>query len=412
MINKIVYIILASILFVGVCKAQDIAVSNIAADSEQVSVSEESNSIVTPVAENLTAAQKIIGFIKQRTGLAVIILVFLLMLIIPFIPAFREMIHPKDNKPLLIDQEYTRDPRFLDKHLLEELKPVLEKTENTQKTLKYKNSVPIDVVNEFKASDPYKADHVLIVSNDMKTASGSTFKQPVYVKGKASVGENCNFDILMAENEVTAGRNLTLEKWMSSNANIKIGESATLGKRVVCDGVLQIGKGGRFKNLYAMPVATYDVDFNLEVTKPAAVEYPDGQMTNMTEVSDSNWYVTKGFMTIPPYSMVNNSMIVKSDLVLRKGVVVNGNIKVYGKVVMEKDVRIYGELICNGDIEVGEYSYIRENLFTQSKITIKNGVRIGLPDQNKSIIGKKGIILNKNVVIYGYVMTAGEGIVV
>lgn len=412
MIKKIIYIVLAATLFVNICQAQDEAVSNDTGIMEEVSEIAESDAAVSETEDSQTVAQKIISYVKEHTGLTVIIIVFILMLIVPFIPAFREMIHPKDNKPMLIDQEYTRDPRFLDKHLLEELKPVLDKTENAQKTLKYKNSVPIDIVNEFKASDPYKADHVLIVSNDMKTASGSTFKQPVYVKGKASIGENCSFDILMAENEVTVGRNLTLEKWMSSNANIKIGQSATLGKRVACDGILQIGKGCRFRNLYAMPVSTYDVDFNLEVMKPAAVEFPDGQMPNMTEVSDSNWYVAKGFMTIPPYSMVNNSMIVKSDLVLRQGVVVNGNIKVYGKVTMEKDVRIYGELICNGDIEVGEFSYIRENLFTQSQITIKNGVRIGLPGQNKSIIGKKGINLDKNVIIYGNVMTAGEGLVI
>ncbi len=410
--KKIIYIVLAATLFVSLCQAQNEAVSSETAGNEQIAVTAGADSAVTETAVSQTAAQKIISYVKEHTGLAIIIIIFLLMLILPFIPAFREMIHPKDNKPLLIDQEYTRDPRFLDKHLLEELKPVLEKTGEAQKSQKYKNSIPIDIVNEFKASDPYNADHVLIVSNDMKAASGSTFRQPVYVKGKANIGENCNIDILMAENDVTAGRNLNLQKWISSNANIRIGESATLGKKVVCDGVMQIGKGCRFKNLYAMPVSTYDVDFNLELTKPAAVEYPDGQMPNMTEVSDSNWYVAKGFMTIPPYSLVNNSMIVKSDLVLRKGVVVNGNIKVYGRVTMEKDVRIYGELICNGDIEVGEFSYIRENLFTQSKIIINSGVRIGLPGQNKSIIGKKGISLSKNVIIYGNVMTAGEGVVI
>ncbi len=367
--------------------------------------------MTAPDSSGSKTENNVINYVKNHTGITLIVIVFLLMLVIPFVPALREMFKPKDNKPLLIDKDYTRDPRFLDKHLMEEIKPALEASNDNLKNIKYKNNVTIEKVKDYKASEPVTQNHLLIVTGDMKVNNGSTFKQPVYVQGKTGLGDNCHLEILMSEGEMITGKNTQIGQWVSSNANIKVGESSVLGKKAVCSGILQMAKGTQFSNLYAMPVATYDVDFNLDLSKPAAVETTAVQEESMTEVSDMNWYISKGFMTIPPFSLVNNSMVVKSDLVLRRGVVVNGNIKVYGKVILDKDVRIYGELISNGDIEVGEFSYIRENLFTQSKIHIKNGVRIGLPGQSKSIIGKKGVSLEKNVILYGNIVTAGKGVV-
>jgi len=355
---------------------------------------------------------RIIGFVKNTTGLGNLIIVFLILLIIPFIPAIREIVKPKDLLPLSIDQDYVRDPRFFETQLLEELHPVIDAQTLGTASHMYKNKVPIDVFQEIKASDKVEPDHVIIVQNNMNTANKKSFNQPVYVKGKTNVGENCSFEILMVEGDITIGSDFRLNRWMSSNSRIVVKENAMLGKKVNCSGVLQMNKGCRFINLYAMPIATYDVDFNLEIDTSTAVVMPLDFTEQMTDVGDLNWYISKEVMTIPPYSMVNNDMVVKSDLVLRQGVVVNGNIKVYGKVTLEKEVRVFVELICNSDIEIGEYCYIRENLFTQSRIIVKSGARFGLPGQHKSIIGKKGISLDKNVLIYGNIVTAGEGIVV
>jgi predicted acyltransferase (DUF342 family) len=358
------------------------------------------------------SASKPVSFFKTTKGIIALILVFLILLIIPFIPAIMEMINPKDNEPLFINQDYTRDPRFLDKQFLEELKPLLSATQNGKKeTAKYKNRIPVTYKDDYSIADSTKSDSLLIVSNNLQCGKNVILNQPIYIRGKAEFGEDCIIEIASINGDAIIGKNSRINSWLSSNSNVTVGKGVVLGKHLACEGILQLNKGCTFTNLYAMPIASNEAVFSKDFAIPAAVEFPKNQRENMTQVNDLNWYVSKQLVTIPAYSLVNNSMIIKTDLVLRKGSVVNGDLKVYGKVIIEADVRIYGELLCNGDIEIGEGSFIRENLFTQSTIIIKSGVRIGLPGQHKSVIGKKGISLGSNVVIYGNILTAGKGIV-
>lgn len=395
-----------------ICFAQNTMIQDDNSNQESQIASDENLSEIENQSEENSENTSGTEHRKTKWGIVLIVLIFLIMLIIPFIPAFREMINPKDDKPLLINQEYVRDHRFMDKQLLSDLQKAFDKSKQSQGAAKLKDKTPIDVVNEINPTDTVNSNHVIVVSTNMKAGHGKIFDQIIQVKGKADFGDNCKCNILMVEKDIHTGNNFVIRQWMSSNADITIGKNAILGDRVACDGTLQINQGTKFSNLYAMPIATYDADFNTEVNPSLGVIKPENAEQGMAEVSDYNWYISKKIISIPPYSMVNNSMIIKSDLIFRKGVVVNGNIKVYGKVTLEEEVRIFGELICYGDIEVGENSYIRENLFTQSHIYIKKGARIGLQGHHKSVIGKKGITLEKNVIVFGNIMTAGKGVVV
>jgi predicted acyltransferase (DUF342 family) len=358
------------------------------------------------------ATEKRVGFFKTTRGIVLLIIIFMVLLIIPFLPAIMEMVNPKDNEPLFIDQQYTRDPRHLDKQLMEDLKPFLAATQNGKKDLgKYRNNITVEHKDDYTVPDSFKVDSLVIVDNNVKSGKNVTFNQPLYVRGNAEFSENTTLDIAMVNGDISLGKNSKVHRWISSNANITAGKEVELGKHLACKGILQLDKGCTFTNLYAMPIASQNSDFSKDFTIPPAVEFPKDNKDPMTKVNDMNWYVSNKLVTIPPYSLVNNSMIIKTDIVLRKGSVFNGDLKVYGKVIIEEDVRIYGELLCNGDVVIGEGSFIRENLFTQSTITMKSGVRIGLPGQHKSVIGKKGITIGSNVVIYGNILTAGKGII-
>jgi len=313
----------------------------------------------------------------------------------------------------LINQDYIRNPKFFSDSFKEELKPFLAyQGSNESARQKYKNRVPVDHYQDLTLSDSAQSEHLLIVSNNLKAGQRIQLRQPVYVKGNADIGNNSELDILMVNGDITLGNNCSIVKWMSSDSTITVGTESNVGKRVTCDKTMLLNKGCLFSNLYAMPIASYEADFKKSQDKPPAIETSGKTAESSTQVTDYHWFISKKFISIPPYSVVNNSMIVKSDLILRQGVVVNGDLKVYGKVMIEKGVRIYGELISDSDIEIGEDTFIKENLFTQAQIYLKSGVRIGLPGQHRSAIGKKGIKIERNVLIYGNIMTAGKGIII
>jgi|GEM_PF-3551991 len=416
--RECILILLASVfIWVSVSVAYAVDSSAIP-DNETVSLSEDVASTEQNTLEE-SAEQTEGQFVKSGTffrkpfGIFVLVIVFLILIVLPFIPAVREILHPKDNKPLFINQDYIRDPKFFDNSFMEELKPYLVNPDQAKdRTIKFKDQIPIEYHKDLTVPDSAKTDHLLIVSNNLKTGNKAVFTQPVYVQGGAEIGSNNQLDILKVNGNIKLGRDCSINKWMSSDGGINAGDGVNMGKRATCNNIMLMNKGCRFTNVYAMPIATYEADFNPTEDRKIAVELPDGKIENNKQVTDFNWYISRKLISVPPYSVVNNSMIVKSDLVIRQGTVVNGDIKVYGSVVIEKGVRIYGELVCEKDVEVGEDSFIRENLFSQSWIHLKKGVRIGLPGQHKTAIGKKGIKLEKNVLVYGNLMTAGQGIIV
>jgi hypothetical protein len=68
-----------------------------------------------------------------------------------------------------------------------------------------------------------------------------------------------------------------------------------------------------------------------------------------------------------------------------------------------------GNLFAEGDIEIGQQTRVLGTLFSQGVITLRQGAIIGTRDRIKSVIGKKGILLESGVRVYGYITTEGRG---
>jgi len=79
--------------------------------------------------------------------------------------------------------------------------------------------------------------------------------------------------------------------------------------------------------------------------------------------------------------------------------------------IME-NVTICGNVFADGDIRVGRGTIVLGNIFSQGSISLASGVKISRPNIIKSIIGKKEVTLEKDVIIYGYVSTEGVGMTI
>ena len=346
-------------------------------------------------------------FAATKLGVGVLFLLFILLLIAPFAPSVIEMLYPKDREPLTIDQNYIRDPRYFERQFREDMNLLMASSMVNQNIKpKYQDRIPVDHFENLEVPFRTRISEVLIVSKELVSETEVDFRQPIYVQGNAILGVSNDVNAILCDGNITLAENCIVDKWIGCKGSINAGSNCHLGRRTAADGLVLLDKGCFFNSVFAMPVATYEADFKVI---GGAVELPEAGQDPITQMGDFSWYLSKNFTTVPPYSIVNNPMIVKSNLILRKGTVVNGNLKVYGNVIMEPKVRIFGDIIAEGNIEIGEDSFIRENLFTQGHIYIHRGVRIGVPNHYKSTIAKKGIRIEGNVIIYGFLLAEMRG---
>jgi predicted acyltransferase (DUF342 family) len=102
---------------------------------------------------------------------------------------------------------------------------------------------------------------------------------------------------------------------------------------------------------------------------------------------------------------------VKNNLRISKNSLIAGNIKTYGELMIEENVKVFGNVFSEGNIIIGQNTMIDGNIFSQGSVFIDRNSQIGNPGKRKSVIGKSGIILYRDVRVYGYILTEGSGIV-
>jgi len=277
-----------------------------------------------------------------------IIIIFVIMLFLPFFPAIRELYQKKDDKPLFVSMDYTKDPRFFDNSFREKLVANVDQVgidRCFRITISGKEEL-IEVV-EAKNIDNFNfGKYALYLDGDLHMKKGMNFSKEVYVNGTTELQENTKIRALLSEKDLILGKDCKVIRWIGSEENIFVGSGCNLGVRCTCEKELHIEENCVFKSLYGHPIIT-------------------------------------------DYSVQN---------------------KCYNDVTLKENVEIDADIISDKNIILGSNCRVWGNLFCQGEITIAPGCEIGTEGIVKSVIGKKGITLEGNVKIHGYVLTEGKGI--
>ena len=96
-------------------------------------------------------------------------------------------------------------------------------------------------------------------------------------------------------------------------------------------------------------------------------------------------------------------------LVAKPRVVFCGDVKCYGDLELGDGVNVLGNIFADGDVTIGRTCWIAGSIFAQGRVTIGEGTRIGGRDAEKTIVGKKAVLLGRAVEIFGGVSTEGSG---
>ncbi|GAB4406516.1 MAG: hypothetical protein OHK0032_01520 [Thermodesulfovibrionales bacterium] len=331
-----------------------------------------------------------------------IFLVFLILLLTPFVPVIIELLRPKDASPLFINMDYSKDPRYFGRSFKKILKNAIpaDASSGIREVMLSRNE-KVEIAHSMRIPVGDEVNHILYIIGDLVSEDKARFNKEVYVKGDAAIGSKNTMRAIACEGQLYLSSNVSIVRWADAEGKVEVYDGCNLGISISSGDELRLSKGCRFKRLYGMPVTTYSANDN-----------DHGHCPNKEGISDNTWIVDKDRLIIPPLTKVEKDIIVKKDLKIRSGSLILGNIKTYRELIIEEDVKISGNLFSDGDIEIGEGTTISGDIFSQGVITIKKKVGIGSAGKIKSVIGKKGIILGQDVVIYGYAMTEGSGMVV
>lgn len=379
---------------------------------------------------------------------AVVIAVFVIMVLIPFLIAIKELLDPKDNKPLEIDMLHSKDPLYFGKQFKKIISENIENKGivegNSEIFLSKKEVVEICIA---KWVPPYsKIDRLLYVKGDFSSGENAALTKEVYIKGYVKVGKRNVLRAVYSEKDILVERDCRISRWLCSEGNIHIGARTHLGRSVGCRGNLFIETGSRFKSAFGLPlvamngkqavkVPEYDYPIrdkaqrydewiifqkhlSVNWTPPgnAVDENNDPQIAKEMEAVAAarlatHWQVGENRVETVLGAPILNNFAARRELVVKSGSVIHGSVKCYKNIIIEPDVVIHGDVFAEGDIKVGPHSILLGHVFSQSSVFIGSDARISSPGNIRSIIAKKRVEIDKHAVIYGYILAEGEGVI-
>jgi cytoskeletal protein CcmA (bactofilin family) len=344
-------------------------------------------------------------------GAAMIILIFSGMLFLPFWPGLRESLWPRDEYPLPVNIQYSKDPRHLGNSFRRILFEGLGGNAVTSgvRTVRLSKDETVEVQSDCRIETGQTLPHILLVQGDLQAQSRATFRKELYVAGSASIGQGCRLRSLACDAHAILGRQIRVSRWIDANGDIRVGAGTRLGVSCSCAGQLMLDHGVEFQRLFSPQITSPDYrERDLPVLPSGRA--PRTAAAQIKSIEDVTNYRRKSSLLLSG-TVIDQDLVVKGDLNLADGVSIHGDVRCDGRAVIGRDSVIAGDLFAEGPIEILDNAVVLGNLFSQDSVQLYPGVRIGQAGRIKSIIAKKRIVVDRNVAIYGYVLTEGKGLV-
>jgi len=333
---------------------------------------------------------------------AVFFIIFLFLLLLPFVPAIKELVQPRDAHSLTINMDYSRDPRYFGNSFKGILKRAL-RTENLSegtRQITLSKSETVEIVSKKKISKGNTVDHLMYVIGNLTTQENVTLNKEILVDGKVTIGKRSMLRALAAEGKVFLDSKTSVIRWVDAEGEFTANPLCDLGWSISSGKRLKISSRCRFRRLYGMPVQTCDEALKKEIFDS---DQECQEIGNAVIISDKDWTI------IPPNTKIDKTLIFKQNLRIKRNCVLDKDVKTYKKLVLEEGVRIKGNVFAENGITTGPCARIFGNIFSQGVIHLGQGSKIGRANATKSVVARGEIVLDKGVVIYGYVVAGKRG---
>jgi predicted acyltransferase (DUF342 family) len=327
-----------------------------------------------------------------------------LLLILPFVPGTRELIKRRDAAPLYINIDYHKDPRYFavscKKLFLGSLKTPI--TVGEVRDVMLSKEEKVQIVGTVHVPAGSVIENILYVVQHLESETNVSFEKEIYVRGTARIGENNRLQALACDGDIHLMKGTKFFRWLDAEGSITVEGPCALGVGATCSGMLSLTRQCTFMKLYGFPVSV-NVD-------PALLREDD--TLGGESVIASGSLPLRDCSAIPASSRLNCDIISSKSMTIGEHAVIQGHIKTHGNLVIGAHVTIVGNIFAEGSIEIGLQSRVMGTIFSQERVLLKQGVRVGAKNRIKSVIGKKSVALEDNVIVYGFIMTEGMGVVV
>ncbi len=361
---------------------------------------------------------------------------FALMCVLPLLPGLLEVLRPRDRYPLPVDLEYAKDPRYLGNSLRGLLARALAAADQAppkgQPTparppaaaaeagafatgtyeLALSRQETVRVTGDHAVGAGEVCRDVLFVQGDLHVAEGAVCERELHVRGVARLDDRARVRALAGDRDVTLGDGVAVLRWLDADGDLRAAPACRLGQHCAAGGALALADGCRFARLFSPAITTPGaVSRPVPPARGPRLDAPRAAAGDRPRNIDDVLRYERGDLTLAAGRTIDRDLLVHGDLTVERGATLAGCLRVRGAVRLGEGVTVLGSVFADGPIQLGAGATVAGNVFGQDTVLVEPGVQVGRRGAIKSLIGNRGVTLRQNVIVHGYVLTEGEGVV-
>lgn len=320
--------------------------------------------------------------------------VCLVLLTLPFVPAFSEWLKPTDAAPLPVSPVYTSDIDHFARRLRADAMAKLGSAPST-------GYEEFDFVADSGTDmDWRQAPKRLIARASVSSPEPVRSVQPVYVDGNLQAGADSSFAALYATGDIDLGAHSEISDWAHADGLVRLGANSIGLRRISAGGAIELGTETWFERLHA-PALRFGTRVST-VPQPQSYEQSPASYADLPGAirQTPELYLIRGDCALPPGKTYQGSLVVTGFLTIGAATTVLGDIKARDGVSVGPRASVRGALTCEKRIYVFADARVWGPVISESDVLIGASAEIGLPHA-QTTVSAANIIVEDGVTVYG-----------
>ena len=345
-----------------------------------------------------------------QLAFVLLLLATIVWVILPLIPAIRELLRPTDASPLTQVGHDSGDLAiFADgfrRYLERELPPEAPAGGAQPMTGQLRDGTPLLQLNgqvdllQRVATPDGTVGRLVMTTHPIAFPGRETFLYEVYARERFIGGPDAVYRALLTERDAELGARSRVLRWMHVEGDAVIGEGANLEGRASAVGVMWLDADVRFHRIRASRVVVGREEPAVPATLPPVVS--SSMKLPRTARRLRGFVRVVGDLTIPSGATFSGRLVVYGDVTIGDGARLGSSLKVHGNCVVGARAVVDGSLVVRGNVRLGEGSRVGAPVIAEGDAIISSGASIGRPDAPSSLTAER-ITLHNGAQVFGAV---------
>lgn len=328
----------------------------------------------------------------------------LLMLTMPFVPAYREWRFPEDFAPLPISRQYANEiDHFADQFRDKALADMSVLNESKHKHFELVCDPPSDM-------DWLAPTRPLISQHDIDLPSAIRCHQPLYAMSSLDCARDSSFAAVFSEGDIRLGPYSEILEWAHADGAIKLDVACIALRRLSSKVAIDLAAQCCFERVHAPVIRFGEIPVDTPPAEAPGVFSADIDMLPGAIRRTPSLYMIKGDCSLPPGHVFKGSLVVTGRLIIGNYTTIIGDVKVREGTIIGTGVRIIGSLTCEDRIYILDHAEVAGPLISETDIVLGAGTVIGRLDA-PTTVSAENIIAKAGARSHGTLWARNVGVV-